>query len=202
MRESTDLFLRSCPGPSGSPRSAPDGPGSRKGPVRRKRSPAPAPGSPAKSVPTRSKRPCFLPPLPFLRVLRVFPVRSFRSVPARRDLPAPGSVSRGSGGLPGGERKGSSLVPPPGIHRVAKRMRRIFRIHKEPVLCLYFPDQSTENSTTRYSRSTTSGVRVKVYSGPLPTVNQPRSSPSLASHTMRQFSSTPDTRAARVTASP
>ena len=31
---------------------------------------------------------------------------------ARRDLPAPGSVSRGSGGLPGGERKGSSFPLP------------------------------------------------------------------------------------------
>lgn len=142
---------------------------------------------------------------PFFRVFSGFTGFPGPSGPgtARRDLPAPSSVSRGSGGLPGGERKGSSpIVPPPGIHRVAKRMRRIFRIHKEPVLCVSFPDQSTENSTTRYSRSTTSGVRVKVYSGPLPTVNQPRSSPSLASHTMRQFSSTPDTRAARVTASP
>ena len=132
-----------------------------------------------------------------------FPVRSFRSGHGPSRPPGPRlrqpGIRRSSGR---GTKRVVSIVPPPGIHRVAKRMRRIFRIHKEPVLCLYFPDQSTENSTTRYSRSTTSGVRVKVYSGPLPTVNQPRSSPSLASHTMRQFSSTPDTRAARVTASP
>ena len=37
LRESTDLFLRSCPGPSGSPRSVPDGPGSRKGPGQKKK---------------------------------------------------------------------------------------------------------------------------------------------------------------------